>query len=223
MTERIIDAIALVVVSLICALVLGVKAPELAAAFKIIGIVGIVGALILFLVPRFERFFRRLVQRVPLSERVRSRLETVLVQFLVGVRAFQHPRRALLFLLFTAVIWLIDGLNTIMCGHAFGMSFSLPQALILLAGLGLSSAIPSTPGYVGVYQLVAVAVLVPFGFAKSQVLAYIIVAQALIYLVVTFWGLLGIWRLGITWQNLRTGGRPPTTTEPNPPPSDAAR
>jgi uncharacterized membrane protein YbhN (UPF0104 family) len=71
----------------------------------------------------------------------------------------------------------------------------LPQALLLLAALGLASAAPSTPGYVGIYQFVAVAVLQPFGFSQSEALAYVLVAQAAIYVVVLVWGVLGLWRL----------------------------
>ncbi len=62
--------------------------------------------------------------------------------------------------------------------------------------MGLSSAIPSTPGYVGVYQFVAVTVLVPFGFPRADALACSLVLQVMNDAVVTFWGLLGLWQLG---------------------------
>jgi len=48
-----------------------------------------------------------------------------------------------------------------------------------------------------VYQFVAVAVLVPLGYPRSGVLAYIIVAQALSYAIITVWGLFGLWRLQV--------------------------
>jgi hypothetical protein len=66
---------------------------------------------------------------------------------------------------------------------------------VLLAALGLSSALPSTPGYVGVYQFVAVSVLTPFGFTQSQALVFILAYQAVNYAVICVWGLLGLWRL----------------------------
>ena len=50
--------------------------------------------------------------------------------------------------------------------------------------------------HAGIYQFVAVTLLPPFGFSRSEALAYIIVAQAITYAVVTVWGLLGLWRLG---------------------------
>jgi hypothetical protein len=63
------------------------------------------------------------------------------------------------------------------------------------AGSGLSSALPSTPGYVGVYQFVAVMILVPFGFTQSEALATIILSQIANYLIVTFWGCVSIWKI----------------------------
>jgi len=80
--------------------------------------------------------------------------------------------------------------------RAFELSLNPAQAFILLAALGISSAIPSTPGYVGVYQFVAVAVLTPFGFSNSQAIAYILAFQANQYLGITIYGLIGLLSLG---------------------------
>jgi uncharacterized membrane protein YbhN (UPF0104 family) len=66
-------------------------------------------------------------------------------------------------------------------------------AFLLMAGLGLGSALPSTPGYVGIYQFVAVRVLTPFGFSRTDAIAYILVAQALSYVVIGLWGSVGLW------------------------------
>jgi hypothetical protein len=35
----------------------------------------------------------------------------------------------------------------------------------------------------------------PFGFSRADALAYILIAQLLNYLVVSFWGLLGLWQV----------------------------
>jgi hypothetical protein len=61
--------------------------------------------------------------------------------------------------------------------------------MLLLTGLGLASALPSTPGYVGIYQFVAVTVLAPLGVAKAAALAFILLAQASGYVVLLLLGL----------------------------------
>ena len=112
-------------------------------------------------------------------------------QILIGIRTFHDPGRLFRFLSLTMVIWFGDGIATIIGMKALGMSVSLPLALLLITGLGLGSALPSTPGYVGIYQFVAVSVLTPFGFSRTDAIAYILLAQALQYVVITFWGLIG--------------------------------
>jgi uncharacterized membrane protein YbhN (UPF0104 family) len=91
------------------------------------------------------------------------------------------------------VIWTLDAVGTVIVGAALGFRIPIAVAFLLIAGLGLGSALPSTPGYVGIYQFVAVTVLTPFGFSRTDAIAYILVAQALIYVVIGFWGSLGLW------------------------------
>ena len=79
--------------------------------------------------------------------------------------------------------------------RAFDIHLTFSVALLLLAGLGLGSALPATPGYVGIYQFVAVTVLPPFGIDRNAALAFILVAQALGYAVILVLGLFGLYRI----------------------------
>jgi uncharacterized protein (TIRG00374 family) len=205
MTERLLDVVALVLFSLAAVLSLGRSSAGLVKAWRVMGIIGIAGTVMLFAVPRFEGRFRQLLERLPGPVRLRERLLGILAQFLSGMRAFAHPARGPTFAGLTVLIWLADAVGTMVGARAFGLDLALPAAVMLLAGLGLSSAVPSTPGYVGVYQFVAVAVLVPLGYSRSGSLAYITVAQALGYVMVTIWGLLGLWRLNAPGRRTAPG------------------
>src|SRR6266851_4096400 len=85
-----------------------------------------------------------------------------------------------------------SGMTTVLSAHAIGLSIGLPLAFLLIAGLGLGSALPSTPGYVGIYQFVAVSVLTPFGLSRTDAIAYILFYQAVSYVVVLSWGLIAL-------------------------------
>jgi uncharacterized membrane protein YbhN (UPF0104 family) len=89
----------------------------------------------------------------------------------------------------------MDALNVVFLAFILHVQVAFTQAIILLAALGLSSAIPSTPGYVGVYQFVAVTVLGPFGIARESALALILVIQLLNIVIVTIYGVIGLWRV----------------------------
>jgi uncharacterized protein (TIRG00374 family) len=205
LTERLLDVVALVVYSLAAVLSLGSSSAWLVRAWRLVGALGLVGVALLLAAPALAGPFGRLIARLPVSPSWRERLQGVLTQFLSGLTAFRNPGRGLGFAALTTAVWLTDAVGTVVGARAFGLELALPHAVMLLAGLGLSSAVPLTPGYVGVYQFVAVAVLVPFGFSRSGALAYVTTAQALGYVIVTVWGLLGLWRLAV---GSRPGVRP---------------
>jgi hypothetical protein len=157
----------------------------------------------LLLLPRLEGLALRILARLPLPDSLKAKLKTFLEKFLLGVRAFQHPVRGAVFLGLTAMLWSLDVIVAIQVANAFDLALSPAQLLFLLAALGLSSAVPSTPGYLGVYQFVAVSVLAPFGIGQSDALVYILAFQAMTYALVIVWGMIGLWRLNTNFAALR--------------------
>ncbi len=198
LSERLLDVIALVLVGAVSLLWQGQMSPALAGAVRVMALAGGLGLVVFVLAPFQEKLILGVLGRLPFPAGLGQRVSGLTSRFLEGMRRLQNPRSLLAFVLLTAVIWPVDAVANMIGVRILGQSLSLGQAFILLAALGLSSALPSTPGYVGIYQLVAVSVLAPFGFTQGQALAYILVSQVVNYLVVTFWGLLGLWRL--RWQ-----------------------
>jgi uncharacterized membrane protein YbhN (UPF0104 family) len=95
----------------------------------------------------------------------------------------------------TVFVWFIDTIMAVQVGQALGLSLSMAESILLLAALGLSSAIPSTPGYIGIYQFVAVLVMTRYGYSRHEALTYILAFQAVSYLAALLYGLIGMWRL----------------------------
>src|SRR6185295_481039 len=166
----------------------------LAGAARPFAILGLLGALGIGVLPLLGPVARSAIERAPLPDLLRLRLGTAVDHGLRGMRAFHDGRRLSGFLGLTALIWCLDALGTVIGGSALGFRIPIAVAFLLMAGLGLGSALPSTPGYVGIYQFVAVTVLTPFGFSRTDAIAYILVAQALGYVVIGFWGALALWR-----------------------------
>ena len=201
LVERALDVVALVLISAVAVAALPSVPIWLVGATRVLAVLGLFAMLVFVVLPRLERHIQRLMARVMGATALQQRLSGVLQQFLLGMRAFQQFSRGAGFAGLTSVIWLADSVAMILVARAFHLTLALPQALVLIAALGLSSAAPSTPGYVGIYQFVAVTVLAPFGFARDEALAFILAAQAVIYAVVIVWGALGLWSLGV--RNLR--------------------
>lgn len=132
--------------------------------------------------------------------RLPPRLQAIGMDFVQGMLALKRSRRITFFIFLTAAIWLNDGIFAVVVAHTLHLALAMPQALLLLVALGLGSAAPSTPGYIGIYQFVAVEVLTPFSFSRDQALAYILVFQGVTYAVVIVWGLIGLWQLRRAWR-----------------------
>jgi uncharacterized membrane protein YbhN (UPF0104 family) len=157
--------------------------------------VAALGALMVAILPHAEGLIEKILQRLPLPGPLRNRLSGFAGQILLGLRAFHHAGRLANFTLLTALIWALDGVSNVVASRAFDIHMTFPVSLLLLAGMGLGSALPSTPGYVGIYQFAAVTILPPFGIDRNAALAYIIVAQAMGYAVILVLGLLGLYRI----------------------------
>jgi glycosyltransferase 2 family protein len=141
-----------------------------------------------------ERTSEKLLRAFPIPRVLCSRIIGLLEQILVGLRSFHDLGRLARFVLLTGIIWFSDATATIVGMRALGFRMSLPLAFLLITGLGLGSALPATPGYVGVYQFVTVSVLTPFGFAKSDAIAYSFLSQAMQYVFFGFYGLVALSR-----------------------------
>ncbi len=191
--ERVVDALALITIASAVLLVLPENPGWLNDAAEPLAIAGIAGVIFLSLFPLFEPFWERVLARLPIPERFRERAEHFLRQGVQGLRSFHDRRRLAKYLLLTAVIWFMDGAIVVVGSNAIHISIPLTVAFLLVAGLGLSSALPSTPGYVGIYQFVAVTILTPFNFTQESAIAFILLFQAMTYVVFLFWGTLGIW------------------------------
>jgi uncharacterized protein (TIRG00374 family) len=193
LTERIMDAVILVAVSAVALATLPKLPADLAKTIQGMAVIGVAGMVGVFVAPRLGGLIQRIINRLPLPAGLREKLVGITLRFLTGAGALQHWGRLATFLLYTAAIWSLDTLTGLTTARAF--SLNPVQVFILLAALGIASAVPSTPGYVGVYQLVAVTVLVPFGLSEAQAVAYIIGYQGVMYVVITLWGLIGLWKL----------------------------
>jgi uncharacterized protein (TIRG00374 family) len=204
LTERVIDAIFLILLALVLIPTIGKVPSWLPPAMRGLGILSFIAIVVLLMAPRLENVLHSLLNRVPLPTKWRPFVRQMLEQFLQGAATFQNLGRAMLFLLMTGLIWLLDGLGMMISARAFSIGIHLSQSLLLLVGLGLSSAIPSTPGYVGVYQFIAITILAIYGFPKSQSLAFILVAQVIGMLLTLIWGLVGFGILGFHFDGFES-------------------
>lgn len=194
LSERAADAVALVLIAALVVVTLPNPPGWLAGAARPFALLALAAVAAIAVLPLLGGAGRSLLERLSMPPALRARLMAATAHALRGMRAFHDGRRLAGFAALTAIIWTLDAIGSVAAARALGLHMPLSAAFLLLASLGLGSALPSTPGYVGIFQFVAVTVLLPFGFSRTDAIAYILVAQAMGYIVIGFWGALGLIR-----------------------------
>ena len=202
-SERVLDAVFLILIASLSMLSYKNFPETISGAVRSFGILGLVGLAFLLIAYKFRAQFEQMALRLTLPLQIKEKVTSGLTHFLSGLGAFQQPAQAARFLGLTVFIWLCDALGCRLVASAFTLEISIPQALFFLAALGLSSSLPATPGYIGVFQFIAVTILPLFGFLQSEALVYVLAIQMVNYLTVICLGSLGLWRLGLGVQEVR--------------------
>ena len=163
LSERMVDAITLVLASSVVLIGVSPKPAWLGGVSRTTAIMAGAGLIAIAILPHTGNLTERILRALPLPTALRDRLIEFAAQILLGLRTFHSYYRLAGFALLTAVVWSLDCLTVIAGTRALGFEIPFTVALLLITGLGLGSALPSTPGYVGIYQFVTVSVLTPFG------------------------------------------------------------
>lgn len=200
--ERIAEVSGIALISLLT-LSLTKEVPGwISSAMKPMAVLAGVGVATLFFVPHVGDRLAKSLPNLPVPFNYRNRVMHSTQQVLRGFRTLHRVPQMIRLIVATSVIWFLETLFTILIAQALGLTFSALTALLLLCALSLASVVPSTPGYVGIFQFVAVTLLTPFGVSADAAIAYIVVFQLIQYVVVAFWGSIGLWRLSASGLSL---------------------
>lgn len=195
LTERIFDVVTLVMIGVFVLPTIGNLPDWLPETMRVMGLFGLAALVFLLIAPRLRGWITGLAGKLPLPEKWREIISKLLQDFLLGAGAFIHWGRAAGFMGLSAIVWFLDSSMVVLVSKSLNLNFNYPQALLLLVSIGLASAIPSTPGYVGIYQFVAVSLLPLYGATRSESLTMILAFQAAIVIVCLVWGLIGLWQM----------------------------
>jgi glycosyltransferase 2 family protein len=180
--ERVLDA--LVVVTLLGVGLVGGQLPAgngMASKAEWIGVICL-AAMVVALVAAWRRetalrIFERLLPSGPIAKKIVGFVDNVLR----GLSAMRDPRRAAPIILWSVVVWLVNASAFYVAFLAFDFQVPFTGALILQGALMIGIAVPSTPGYVMVFETAIYGVLLLYGIDKDHGLAY-----GLLYHIATF-------------------------------------
>jgi glycosyltransferase 2 family protein len=143
--------------------------------------------------------------RVPFGLGRRLRLEHAATQFAEGTDSLRVPRLWVPLLGWTAVTWACSLLTSWAGCLALGAEPGLAALLFMLVLTSSGQAVPSSPGYVGVYHYLAALALTTFGVDPATAIGIAIITHAFSYGPLVVAGLIALWTGGYTFGDVLAG------------------
>lgn len=141
----------------------------------------------------------RLARRV-LPVRAADRVVRASDGIVAGLVVLKNPGRFAGVVLWSLVLWIKNAAAFAICFRAFGLEVPLEAALLLQAIIGFGVAVPSTPGFFGVFEAATLLTLQLYGVDSSLAVSYAITYHLTTFLPIT---LLGFWSLSRLHMGLR--------------------
>jgi uncharacterized protein (TIRG00374 family) len=160
-------------------------------------------------------------RRLPFGVGRRLQLEQAIAQFAAGTDSLRQPGLWVPLLGWTTVTWCFAVVTSWVGCLALNVQPELPAVLFLIVLTSSSQAVPSSPGYVGVYHYFAAKALTTFGVEDNTAVGIALITHAFSYGPLVVMGLIALWTGGYTIADILASvrRRPSTGAQPAIPPS----
>lgn len=212
--ERVFDALTLVLLLSVGLLasglptstqVAGVSVARIATVTATAGLIVVgIGAL---LVAR-PALLHGLITRTFPEGKARQRLLSLADGIADGLVVLRSPARLVGVIAWSVGMWLASAFSFWLMFRAFGIEVGLAGALVLQSTMAFAISVPSTPGYIGPFEAVIVAVLGVYGVPSTLAFSYAITYHLTTLIPITLLGLWSLARSGITLREVRNTADP---------------
>lgn len=198
LVERVVDV--LVVAFFLAALLPFIPVPEWAARPGLLiglAVLSIAGFLVILARERQRAttIVGHLLHFSPWLER--RGVRQLATSLLDGLEVLRFPGPAALLGIGSVLIWGISIAQFHAALVAFDLQLPITATIFILSVTALGMTVPSSPGYIGVWEYTIVLALSPFQVEKSLALSYALVLHATVYLTLTIMGLVSLWLEGL--------------------------
>jgi uncharacterized protein (TIRG00374 family) len=141
----------------------------------------------------------------PLPPALGQRAQRLATSFLAGLAALGGATATARVFALSCAAWLLEAGMYYSLMFAFPLTPSAALAVLTTAVANLGTLIPSSPGYIGVFDFLGRSVLAQFGVPEETALAYVLVVHAALVVPVTLLGFYFAWREGLALGRLAAG------------------
>ncbi len=162
-------------------------------AIKVVSIIFGAVFLALFLLVLFKKTAIELINK-GLSiapKKLREPLAKIAHTFIEGLKTLQNGKESFLVLIMSLTAWTCEFTSYYLLAIGMGIGpspLTLWAAALIMTLVNLAILLPSTPGGIGIFESVGVAIAAHFGIDKATAVAYMILVHLLVFIPVTLLG-----------------------------------
>jgi uncharacterized membrane protein YbhN (UPF0104 family) len=148
-----------------------------------------------------DRTHLSFLARMPWADR--PQLGDMAGSLIDGLSGITTLRLAVPLLLWSTAIWVVVSSYYWLVLLAFDVTQPFVAALAVTSVTALGMTVPSSPGYIGVFEFLARETMVLFGMTAAAALSYALVAHAIVYVVFNLLGLLGMAQQNLSYAEIQ--------------------
>jgi uncharacterized protein (TIRG00374 family) len=150
---------------------------------------------------RTERVYQWMVARL-VPGRFRAQVIGLLGKFLDGLQVLRSGRDMVFVMGISIILWLVEAWKYwfVMQGFSFDQPFYV--LVFTCAIVNLATTIPSTPGYLGTFEVAGIESLLLFGVARHTATSFMLALHAALWFPITAVGAYFAWRESISWGEM---------------------
>ncbi|MEO7963636.1 MAG: lysylphosphatidylglycerol synthase transmembrane domain-containing protein, partial [Gemmatimonadaceae bacterium] len=131
-----------------------------------------------------------------------SRGQALLESFMSGLGALRAPGRFAVVMAWAVAMWLVNALAFWIGFLAVGINSPFSAGVMLMGVIAIGVAIPSSPGFFGVFEFFAKEGLALYGVSKELAVSWSLGYHLLSFIPITLIGLYYFGRLGLRFREL---------------------
>ena len=139
-----------------------------------------------------------------LPARLADRITRIADGLVAGLEVLKNPGRFAAVVFWSVVLWLVNAAAFAVCFRAFGLPVPAVGAFLLQGIIGFGVALPSSPGFVGVFEAATRATLGLYGIDETRAVSYAVAYHVSTFLPITLLGLYSLSHLRLRLGELRT-------------------
>lgn len=148
------------------------------------------------------KIFQKFLFFLPLS--LKEKIINLLRSFVSGLKVLHHKKELFYVCFFSLLVWFAEASTFYLVACAFQLPIPFFGAVFVMILICLGLVIPSSPGFIGVYEYFSISALQLLSVPKSQGVPYTIVIHGLQFLLIISLGFFLLWKENLSWQQIQS-------------------